>query len=138
MNVIAFATQVGNLYHLEYCLKMQHLNRAVISSEQLCHRRFGRVGKEKLKALAHGNVMNFFAYDSTNNLELCESCVGGKQHHTPFKKGSRHVANILELVHSDLCGKISEECFMGGAQYFLTFRDHKSRYLWVYFLKTKD
>ena len=45
--------------------------------------------------------------------------------------------NLLELVHSDVCGKISERS-MGGAQYFLTFTDHKSRYSWTCFLKPKD
>ena len=46
MKVIAFATRVGNLYHLEHCQKMQHLNTAVMSNEKLWHRRFGHVGKE--------------------------------------------------------------------------------------------
>ncbi len=43
----------------------------------------------------------------------------------------------LELVHSDVCGKIQEKS-LGGAEYFLTFTDEKTRYTWVYILKTKD
>ena len=33
--------------------------------------------------------------------------------------------------------KISDKS-IGGAQYFLTFTDDKSRYSWVYIIKTKD
>jgi len=41
------------------------------------------------------------------------------------------------LVHSDVCGKINVS-FIGDAQYYLTFADDKTRYVWVYLLKTKD
>ena len=43
----------------------------------------------------------------------------------------------LELVHSDLCGKMGEKT-LGGAEYFLTFLDDKTHFAWVYSLKTKD
>ena len=105
-----------------------------MSDEKLWHRRFGHVGKEKLKVLANGNLVENFAYDSTNDIEFCESCFGGKQRRTPFENGSRQVADLLELMHSDVCVKISERS-MSGAQYFLTFIDHKSRYSWTCFLK---
>ena len=51
-----------------------------------------------------------------------------------FDSSERHTVDLLELVHSDVCGKISETS-MGGVQYFLTFTDDKSRYS---ILKTKD
>ena len=44
---------------------------------------------------------------------------------------------MLELVHSDVCGKMREKS-LGGGEYFLTFTDDRSRYTWVYILKTKD
>ena len=43
----------------------------------------------------------------------------------------------LELVHSDLCGKMGQKS-LGGAEYFLMLLDDKTRYTWVYPLKTKD
>lgn len=44
---------------------------------------------------------------------------------------------ILELVHSDVCGpfKITST---GGARYFVTFVDDYSRKIWVYFLAHKN
>ena len=41
------------------------------------------------------------------------------------------------LVHSDVCGKISEK-IIGGAEYFHTLTDDKTCYSWVYSLKSKD
>ena len=40
-------------------------------------------------------------------------------------------------MHSDVCGKVNTKS-LNGSQYFLTFIDDKTRYTWVYFLKTKD
>ena len=40
--------------------------------------RFGHVGKEKLKSLANSNLVENFAYDSTKDIEFCESCVWWK------------------------------------------------------------
>ena len=37
------------------------------------------------------------------------------------------VKDRQKIVHSDVCGKISEKS-IGGAQYFLMFTDDKSRY----------
>ena len=66
-----------------------------------------------------------------------ETCIGGKHHHTPFDSSKTQSTELLELVHSDVCGKISEKS-LGGGQYFLTFTDDKSRYSWVFVLRSKD
>ena len=135
--VIATATRVGNLYYLEYCRKGQNLNVAKNNNEMLWHRRYGHISEQNLKSLANSELVEHFRYNSMKNIGFCESCIGGKQHRTPFGASERQTCDLLELVHSDVCGKISESS-IGGAQYFLTFTDDKSRYSWVYMLKTKD
>ena len=64
---------------------------------------------------------------------LVENSIG----HLLIAVTDTQLADLLELVHSDVCGKISETS-IGGAQYFLKFTEDKSRYSWVYILKTKD
>ena len=96
-----------------------------------------KVGEQSLKSLAGGNLVERFDYNLSGDLGFCESCIGGKQHRNPFESSERQTEDLLELVHSDVCGKISEKS-IGGAQYFLTFTDDKSRYSWVYIIKTKD
>jgi hypothetical protein len=68
----------------------------------------------------------------------CESCLMGGQTKQPFnKKGGTRAKEILELVHSDVCGAMSEKS-ISGYRYFLTFIDDKTRKTFVYFLKSKD
>ena len=52
-------------------------------------------------------------------------------------EGSRRSVETLSLVHSDVCGKMSTHSLSGG-EYFVTFIDDQTRYVWVYILKCKD
>ena len=53
--------------------------------------------------------------------------------HLRTTKKSNH---SLDLVHSDVCGKIGTKS-LGGSEYFVTFLDDHTRYIWVYILKHK-
>ena len=44
---------------------------------------------------------------------------------------------MLDLVHSDLLGKVTPKS-LGGAQYMITFTDDFSKSVVVQFLKSKD
>ena len=103
----------------------------------LWHQRYGHVGEQTLKSLVNGKLVERFDYNSSRGLGFCESCIGRKQHRSPIDSSERQTGDLLELVHSDVCGKISDKSIK-GAQYFLTFTDEKSRYSWVYIIKTKD
>ena len=136
--VIAFATRVGDLYHLERCHKHQSVN--VVnkeSKERLWHRRYGHLGEQNLQKIAKEKLVKRFNYDVDKQIGFCETCVGGKHHCSPFISSTSQTTEVLELVHSDVCGKMREKS-LGGGEYFLTFTDDRSRYTWVYILKTKD
>ena len=71
-------------------------------------------------------------------LEKCEHCLAGKLNRVSFKSYPTSIkTELLELVHSDLCGPMKTKT-LGGAVDFVTFIDDCSRKLWVYVLKTKD
>ena len=53
------------------------------------------------------------------------------------KKGGERSTELLGKVHSDVCGKIEVKS-LSGAEYFVTFIDDKSRYVWTYVLKNKS
>ena len=83
-------------------------------------------------------MVDGFDYDSSKDIDFCESCVEGKIHRFPFPTdGGKQADEPLELIHSDVCGKMSTKS-IGGAEYFLTFIDDKTRYVWVYMLTRKD
>jgi transposase InsO family protein len=73
-----------------------------------------------------------------NTSQICEDCVVGKQHRSPFPQGkSWRAKNALELVHSDICGPIKPTS-NGGKKYFILFIDDYSRKTWIYFLQEKS
>ena len=59
-------------------------------------------------------------------------------HRIPFPKQSvKKTSQPLELLHSDLCGPMNVDT-IGGSKYVLTFTDDYSRYVTVYFIKSKS
>ena len=71
-------------------------------------------------------------------VKICVHCLTGKQKRVSFHSHppSRN-SELLELVHSNLCGPFKVKS-KGGALYFVTFIDEHSRNIWVYPLKSKD
>ena len=52
------------------------------------------------------------------------------------KISSTRATKPLELVHTDVCGPMNVES-AGGSKYILTFTDDYTRYVTVYFIKSK-
>lgn len=69
-----------------------------------------------------------------SGLSLCTCSLKGKQHRANFSKvGATRAQELLEIIHSDICGPLRTSTF-SGCIYFLTFIDDKSRYTEVYLL----
>ena len=82
--------------------------------------------------------MTGFDFDVKTKLDFCEPCVHGKLHKCPLPtNGARRGDEPLGVVYSDVCGRVTSKS-AGGAEYFLTFTDDKTRYVWVYALKQKS
>ena len=137
--LIAVATRIGSLYYLD-CESVDRSNKAENNNfvtENLWHRRYGHLGAHGLKKLAQNKLVEGFNYDMSSKLSFCEPCVSGKHHRSQFPANcSERSSQPLGLVHSDVCGKMSTQS-LSGAEYFLTFIDDKTRYVWVYVLKHK-
>lgn len=70
--------------------------------------------------------------------QLYEEFTKGKQHHDSFPHTQAwRVDQILQLVHSNLCGAINPTS-TSGKRYFILFIDDYSRKTWVYFLLEKS
>ena len=95
----------------------------------------GHLNVASLKKLKQGVVSGVQFKDS--EAENCVVCATGKQSRLPFPKDGHRADEILELVHTDICGPM-EEASLAGSRYYLTFVDDKSRRVFVYFLKTKS
>ena len=66
------------------------------------------------------------------DFKVCIDCIKGKQtKHT--KKGATRSNELLEIIHTDICGPFDFPSF-GGEKYFITFIDDYSRYCYLYLL----
>ena len=136
---IAVGNKMGSLFYLQYQKEVELSNAANAESskskEMLWHQRYGHLGAQNLKKLANESLVDGFDFDPKKDLDFYEACVQGKQHHCPFPtSGAKRGTEPLGLV---LCGKITPKS-AGGAEYFMTYTDDKTRYVWLYPLKTKD
>ena len=68
---------------------------------------------------------------------VCESCLEGKMTKRPFNAKGRRAQDLLELIHSDVCGPMSIQA-RDGYEYFITFTDDYSRFGYVYLMKQKS
>ena len=55
----------------------------------------------------------------------------------PFNAKGRRAQDLLELVHSNICGPMSTQA-RDGYKYFITFIDDYSRFGYVYLMKRKS
>lgn len=103
-------------------------------SSNLWHRRLGYISEKGLQILAKKPLIPFA---KGNALNLYDYCLFGKQHRVSFSSSVKRKSELLERVHSDICGPIEVET-LGGNMCFVNFIDDASWKMWVHLLKTKD
>jgi hypothetical protein len=69
--------------------------------------------------------------------DVCRGCPLGKYTKAPFMGRDNNTTGILDLVHSDISGRMSSPS-LSGHDYYVLFTDDDSRKTWIYFLKHKD
>lgn len=133
--IMAVASSKGGIYRMEARRETAYATTASISTKDLWHRRLAHLGRQGMRMLANGLVDGIQNFQVSDN--KCSICVQGKQSRHPFRNSGKRAMNILDLIHSDLCGSMSKQS-MGGALYFVTFIDDHSRKKFVYFIKYKS
>lgn len=105
---------------------------------ELWHKRMAHLGIRNL-ILLRDKLATGVSFPNIINSKLdCVACLMGKQTRQPFERNKANRAReLLELVHSDLSGPMSDNS-MGGYRYYITFIDDFSRKTFVYFLKAKS
>lgn len=137
--VCATASRDGNLFKMNF--------KPISDSDHVAETAFLSGSSNQLDVwhhkLAHQNIAHVKKVLSNNNINVsgselfCDSCVLGKHKRNTFKQSYSRASNVGELFHADLCGPM-ETTSIGGAKYFLLFKDDCSSYRFVYFLKCKS
>jgi len=71
-----------------------------------------------------------------SDFEVCVECIKGKRINLR-KLGAKRAKDVLELVHTDICGPFPTTSW-NGQQYFITFIDDYSRYGYLYLIHEKS
>lgn len=89
-----------------------------------------------LKTLQDKKIVRDLPQFEASNI-TCTDCLVGKQHRNAIpKQSSWRAKEVLELIHSDICGPI-KPASNSGKRYTLCFIDDFSRKAWVYLLVEK-
>ena len=70
------------------------------------------------------------------DVDLCKNYQIGKMGKTSFKRKNYQSKDVLEIVHTDLCGPIGIQSY-SGEKFFILFVDDYSRMMIVMYLKEK-
>ena len=87
------------------------------SATYLWHCHLGHIGVKRMKKLHADGLLESLDFES---LDTCEPCLMGKMTKTPFLETMEHASDLLEIIHTDVCGPMSVEA-RGEYRYFLTF-----------------
>jgi hypothetical protein len=111
------STQSLNVWHHRLC----HLNHAMV------------------KKMAAEGIVDGIILSGKNHSNFCVGCVMGKMHRSPFPWVDTRVkaAAIGQLTHIDVCGPMSIAT-MGGALYYVLFKDDYTSYKVVFCIKAKS
>jgi hypothetical protein len=99
----------------------------------LWHLRLGHINPNRIQRLIKDGLLEPLDLES---LLVCESCLEGKMTKRPFTTKGYRANNVLELIHTDVCGPMNVQA-RGGYKYFITFTDDYSRYDYVYLMRRK-
>ena len=104
------------------------------SNAYLWHLRLGHINSNRIQRLVKDVFLEPLDF---NEFPVCESYLEGKMMKMPFNAKGYKVKDLLELVHSDVCGPMSIQA-RGGYEYFITFTNDHSRFGYVYLMKQKS
>ena len=104
------------------------------SATYLWHCRLGHIGVKRMKKLHVDGILESLDFES---LGTCEPCLMGKMTKTPFSRTMERATDLLEIIHTNVCGPMNIEAH-GRYHYFLIFTDDLSRYEYIYLMKQKS
>jgi len=103
------------------------------NSTTLWHKRLGHISKPRIQRLVSDEILEPL---DLSDFEVCVECIKGKRTNIT-KLGAKRAKDILELVHTDICGPFPTPSW-NGQKYFISFIDDYSRYGYLYLIHKKS
>jgi hypothetical protein len=133
-NARVIGSHEGNLYRL-----LEQNEEAPVHDEvnpnELWHRMYSHINYQALPFLK--NMVEGIPELQSTHEGICKGCALGKNIKKPFPSSNNRSKEILDQIHSDVCGPMPVKS-LGGSLYYVIFIDDYSRKTWLCLLKTKD
>jgi transposase InsO family protein len=114
---------------------VQALLHDTINLSELWHRRLYHIYYRSLPTL--GKMVTCLPEIQIQHKGVCRGCALGKNVKGSFLSSVNRSNEILDLIHSDVCGPMTVAS-LNGYFYYVLFIDDHSQKIWIYFLKNKD
>jgi len=142
-NTILTAKRMNGLYYLQVAddeysgnVETAHESPTKNLTEQW-HRKMGHLNVRDLVGCARkGTMKGMNSVKLTEDL-ICEICLRNKMTRSSFPVNSERSSELLEIIHSDVCGPMRVDS-KRKARYFVTFIDDHSRWCEIRVLKQKS
>ena len=123
----------NSLFNVEH-VSSSKFNVQNENSAFLWHQRLGHISKERMMRLVKSEILPHLDF---GDLDVCVDCIKGKQTRHISKNSTTRSNELLELIHTDICGPFDIPSW-SGEKYFITFIDDFSRYCYLYLLHEKS
>jgi hypothetical protein len=133
-SVKVIGVRKSSLYRLTI-RPVQALLHDIINLSELWHGRLAHIHYRALPAL--GKMVTGLPEIQIQDKGVCKGCTIGKNVKGSFLSSDNTSKEILNLIHSNVCGPMIVASLNGYLYYVLFINDH-SRKTWIYFLKNKD
>lgn len=143
-SLISVAVRKGKLFEMNGKVlfeeneevKLFSTNKGMTNKEKW-HRILGHTNFNCLNELCRLQLLNGLPTHLENEPMQCEVCLTNKMTNLPFENKRRRASDLLEIIHTDVNGPITQTGYK-GEKYFVTFIDDYSRIAIVYCIKNKS
>ena len=122
-----------SLFNVE-CIVGSKCNMHGEISAYLWQQRLGHISKKRIMRLMKNEILPQVDF---GDWDICLDYIKGKQTKQISKNYAIRSNELLELIHSDICGPFDVPSW-GGEKYFISFIDDFSRYGYLYILDDKS
>lgn len=138
-DVVATGLRYGGLYHLKLAgvsmkVSADHHNQ---NCQHQWHRRMGHRNWAALERINKEQLGSGMKINDCGIKQVCKCCLEGKAARSPFPAIlERKSSQILDIVHTDLCGPMKTHT-PSGNKYVMNLVDDFSRFTVTYLLRNK-
>lgn len=108
-----------------------------MTKKEKWHRMLGHVNFQDLKYLCESQLVKGLPQKIENEFLKCETCLENKMTNLKFNNNRSRAKEILEIIHTDVHGPITQTGYK-GQKYFVSFIDDYSKIATVFCIKNKS